>query len=299
MQNSGSQLSQAELGGNTKTPSTKPASKNQLYLWMITLPADETDASQLSQELKIFSKKFTFQKEKGEETGYVHWQIFISLKTKEYFDTVKNLFPSKAHIEPVKNGWAAAKYCSKSDTRIEGPYTEESTFLETITTLYKWQQNVLDECLKKPNDRTIVWIWDKEGNKGKTAFCKYMAIKHKATILGNGAFKDVAYAVGENPKIVFFNITRDLEERFNYSVVEAVKDGLLFSGKYESTTKIFNSPHVYIFANFEPRKDAMSLDRWDIREIGQESFLPSSLTAPRSSLTAPRPLTAGVKGSLF
>ena len=99
-----SQKSQEKEGGNTRTPS----SKNQLFLWMITLPAKEESASQLSQELHTFCKKFVFQKEKGEQTGYEHWQIYISLKQKEYFGTVKNLFPSAAHIEPVKDGWKAA-----------------------------------------------------------------------------------------------------------------------------------------------------------------------------------------------
>lgn len=258
-----SQTSQEKEGGNTKTPSTK----YQVFLWMITLPSENIDASQLSQELSTFCKKFTFQKEKGEKTGYEHWQIFISLKQKEYFGTVKNLFPSSAHIEPCKDGWKAKNYCQKSDTRIEGPYDEKSTFLKTITKLYPWQEHILQECLKVPDDRTINWIWEKEGNRGKTQFCKYMAIKHKATVLGNGAFKDIAQALPDDPKIVLFNITRDLEERINYSALEAVKDGMIFSGKYESKTKIFNSPHIYIFANFEPRLDAMSKDRWKITRI--------------------------------
>lgn len=241
---------------------------NQLYLWIITLKKEEDDTAMLlSQKLMSFCKKFTFQLEQGEKTGYLHWQIFISLKTKERFDTVKNLFPSAAHIEPCKDGWKAAKYCSKEETRIEGPYTEESIFIKTIDKLYDWQSKIKDECMKEPDDRTINWIWDKDGCTGKTSFCKYMYLKHKATILGNGAFKDIAMALPEHPRIVMFNITRDLEERFNYSAVEAVKDGLIFSGKYESKTKIFNSPHVYVFANFEPRLDAMSRDRWRIKEI--------------------------------
>jgi len=258
-----SQTSQEKEGGNTKTPSTK----YQVFLWIITLPAEEMDASQLSQELKVFCKKFVFQKEKGSETGFLHWQIFISLKNKEYFGTVRNLFPSSAHIEPCKNGWKAASYCKKDETRIEGPYDENSTFLKTIQELYPWQQKIRDECLIEPDDRTINWIWEEKGNRGKTQFCKYMAIKHEAVILGNGAFKDIACALPDAPKIIFFNITRDLEERFNYSAVEACKDGMIFSGKYESKTKIFNSPHIYIFANFEPRRDAMSRDRWNIVKI--------------------------------
>lgn len=257
-----SQKSQAEPGGNTKPPDS-----NQLYRWIITMKkSEEETASQLSQELKVFCKNFTFQLEKG-EGGFVHWQIYISLKDKQRFSTVKNLFPAVAHIEPCRDGWKAEAYCRKNDTREEGPWTEKSTFLKTIEKLYPWQKDVEKACKEEPDGRTINWYWEESGNVGKTAFCKYMAIKHKATILGNGAFKDIAHCIGDEPKIVMFNITRDLEERFNYSAVEAIKDGLIFSGKYESQTKIFNCPHVYIFSNFEPRLSAMSLDRWKVMKI--------------------------------
>lgn len=268
--NKSSQLSQDKPGGNTITPGpdTRTISKYQCYLWMITLKSDgETTASQLSQELKGFCKKFTFQKEKGESTGYEHWQIFISLKTKEYFGTVKNLFPSDAHIEPCKNGWKAEQYCKKSDTRIEGPYNEKSTFLKTIDNLYEWQEKLKNILVKDcDDDRVIHWYWDKEGCKGKTAFCKYMLIHHDATIIGNGAMKDIAYVI-DNPKIVLMNITRSSEEHINYGAIESIKDGLIFSAKYESKTKVFNSPHVVVLANFEPKKDMLSKDRWNIVKL--------------------------------
>jgi len=261
-----SQEIQDKPGGNTKTPGRD--STSQLYLWIITLKKEQDSTAEfLSQELRVFCKKFTFQLEKGEESGYLHWQIFISLKTKEYFKTVKNLFPSTAHIEACRNGWQASAYCSKSETRVEGPYDENSVFLKTISNLYPWQERIRLMCLKEPDDRTINWVWEPEGNKGKTSFCKYMYLNYKATILGNGAFKDIAQALSDSPKIVMFNITRDLEDRFNYSAVEAIKDGMVFSGKYESRMKVFNSPHIFIFANFEPKVDKMSLDRWNLIRI--------------------------------
>lgn len=264
--NTVSQKSHPEPEGNTKTSDSKT---NQLYLWMITIPVEpeNENAEDLATQLKEFCKKFVFQKEKGESTGYVHWQVFISLKTKERFCTVKNLFPSKAHIEPCRDGWKASQYCKKTDTRLEGPYDEKTEFIKSIKELYPWQAKLRDELLTDPEDRKIKWIWDKEGNKGKTQFCKYMIMKHGATVLGNGQFKDIAQALPSNPKIVLFNVTRDLEDRINYSALEAVKDGLMFSGKYESRMKVFNSPHVVIFANFEPKKTAMSKDRWDIEEL--------------------------------
>lgn len=261
-----SQESQEKPGGNTKTP----VPKYQLYVYLITLPAEEYGASQLSQLLKGFCKKFTFQKEKGEKTGYEHWQIAISLKNKEYWQTVKNLFPASAHIEGARDGFKAFNYCCKDETRIEGPYNEKSKFLRTIENLLPWQKRCKDILLKEPDDRTIYWVWDKSGSKGKTVFCKYMAIKHKAEVLNNGGFGDLAYAISDEPEIVLFNLPRTIEERVNYGAIEAIKDGMIFSPKYESKTKIFNNPHVMIFANFEPNFSAMSSDRWIVIDLEDE-----------------------------
>lgn len=257
-----SQKSQGKPAGNTKNGWPK----NQLYRWFFTFPYELMTASQLSQFLKEYCKKFTFSGERG-KTGYLHWQGHFSLRTKEYYQTLKNIMPSEMHLEPTKNIFAAEKYCTKDETHMCGPYNEKTIFVKTIENLYDWQKECETTCLTSKCDRTIFWYWDKEGCKGKTQFCKYMAINHNATILQNGCFKDLAHALPDNPEIVLFNITRDLEERINYSAIEAIKDGLVFSGKYESKMKIFNSPVVMIFANFEPRKEAMSLDRWIIKQI--------------------------------
>jgi hypothetical protein len=53
----------------------------------------------------------------------------------------------------------------------------------------------------------------------------------------------------------------------NYGAIEQIKNGLLFSGKYEGGQCVFNQPHVIVFANAEPKEEQMSMDRWDIREI--------------------------------
>jgi len=190
-----SQLSQVKPGGNTKTPGPK----YQMYCWFFTLPMEECSASQLSQQLKGFCKKFTFSGEKAPTTGYLHWQGCFSLKTKEYFQTVKNMFPNSIHLEPTKNVFAANNYCKKLETHVEGPYDENSVFLKLIEDLYPWQKKVRDLCLEEPDDRHVYWFWEPVGCKGKTQFCKYMAAKHGASILSNGAMKDIAFALSGFP----------------------------------------------------------------------------------------------------
>jgi len=255
--------SQEKPGGNTKTP----GNNNQLYRWFFTLRMEECTASQLSQLLKGFSKEFLFSGEKG-EGGFEHWQGCFSLKQKEYFNTVKNHFPSCIHLEPCKHWWKANNYCKKVDTHICGPYTEKSTFIWTIEKLYPWQERIRKMCLEIPDQRTINWIWESEGNRGKTSFCKFMAVHYQAIVLSNGSLKDLACAIGDtSPTIILINLTRDLEERVNYSAFEAMKDGLMFSAKYESKMKLFNCPHIFIFANFEPRLTSCSADRWNVIRI--------------------------------
>lgn len=264
--------SQPKPAGNTKIPLAdapvhpygkvgKP--KYQLYRWVFTLNYELSQASQLCQVLKEHCKEFVFSGELS-KTGYKHWQGCLSLKNKEYFDTIKNLlFPNQVHLEGCNNWFKAKAYCKKSETHIEGPYDEKSIFIKTIEELRPWQQNIEKICCEEPDDRSVYWLWD-NGNTGKTSFCKYMAVKYNALIFNNGAFKDIAYAIPLNPRIVIFNITRDLEEKVNYSAIEAIKDGMIFSAKYESGMKLFNSPHVIIFANFPPDLSRLSSDRWKI-----------------------------------
>lgn len=261
-----SQGSQEKPGGNTKTP----GNIWQMYRFSVTLPYEEIEASQLSQHLNVFCKSFTFQGEIG-ESGYKHWQIELSLQTKLKMQEFKNLLGfNKAHIEPTKNYFAAKNYCSKSETRIEGPYTEKTTFLKTIEKLRPWQQTCLDLLLSPPDDRTIYWYYDPTGNKGKTQFCKYMAVKHGAIVLNNGAFKDLACALPDNPKMVLFNFPRSIEGAVNYGAIECIKDGMIFSAKYESKMKLFNSPHIVIMCNFLPRTEEMSMDRWKIINLDED-----------------------------
>lgn len=96
------------------------SSKNRS--WMITIPVDSITKEDLLKKLSPYT--YVGQMEKGEETGYIHWQIYIENKTQIKFQTLKNKFP-KGHF---KVRWGTKKqcydYCTKSktafpDTRIE------------------------------------------------------------------------------------------------------------------------------------------------------------------------------------
>ena len=223
--------------------------------------------SQLSQFLDEYAKRYTFQLEQGQEDGYRHWQVVFSLKRKERFATVKNLLPRCAHIEPCRDWHASRRYCSKDETRVQGPYSDEAPVVKTITALRPWQHGLLDDLRQDPDDRKVIWYTDMAGGAGKTAFTKYLVVHHEAMALTNAKTSDIAYAITKGTKIVIFNFTRSSDGRINYAAIESIKDGLIFSAKYESRTKVFDSPHVVCFSNFDPDQTQLSADRWDIRVL--------------------------------
>lgn len=275
------EMSQPEPGGNTETPGKKP-SNYQAYRWVFTLASD--GMSQLSQLFHILQencKKFQFQLERGEgiscvgdalingakPEGYVHWQGVFSLKVKHRMCEVKNLLGyNKMHLEPCQNWYSSLNYTSKEETRIAGPWNEKTVLVKTITELRPWQIELEKECLTEPDDRSIHWFYDRNGNNGKTVFAKYMAVRHGATVLSSGKTADLAY-ICDSPRIVIFNLARSVEDRFNYQALESIKDGMILSAKYESKMKLFNPPHVIVLANWLPDMEALSRDRWRITHM--------------------------------
>lgn len=264
-----SKVSQSKPAGNTKT-----AGCYQQYRWQWTLKAYHSDDEPIKPEticenLKNYCLEFYFQLEEGKD-GYKHYQGCLRLKHKEYLQSVKNIIGyNDVHLEQAKDWNRLKNYCKKNNTRINGPWSHETVWIETIRELNWWQQPLLEMLLEIPDKRKIYWIWDKEGNKGKSSFAKYMGVNFGATILCNGKFDDIAYSLPDNPKIIIFDIPRRLEERVNYQAIEKCKDGMVFSGKYESKMKYFNEPHVIVFSNFKPDLTALSLDRWEIINLDE------------------------------
>lgn len=127
-------------------------------------------------------------------------------------------------------------------------------------------QQLMKDKLDNQNDREITWVYDPEGNKGKTVFSKYMISKYKAQRFTNGKTKDIAFAY-TNAKYVCFDFARSCEDRINYQIIEDLKNGILFSSKYESKSFMFEPPKIIILANFYPDINKLSTDRWDILQI--------------------------------
>lgn len=131
-----------------------------------------------------------------------------------------------------------------------------------VNITYNSYQKEIIKHIEDQDDRKITWITDIEGNKGKTYLSKHLIASRGAIRFTNGKTSDIAYAYNSQP-IVVFDFARTCEDRINYQVIEDLKNGMIFSGKYESACKIFKPPKIVIMANFEPKFTSLSLDRWD------------------------------------
>lgn len=81
---------------------------------------------------------WVFQMEQGSDTGYEHYQctLFLSRskprRRKDIFKALKEHGIVDAHVEPVEKKDAASRYCSKSDTRIAGPWWSSEPFKASV-----------------------------------------------------------------------------------------------------------------------------------------------------------------------
>nr|QKV51332.1 putative replication associated protein [Crucivirus sp.] len=107
--------------------------------------------------------------------------------------------------------------------------------------MYTWQRKLVNRCKGTPDKRKFIWFADEKGNQGKSWIAQWLVANAGATRFTNAASKDIAHAYKGEP-IVIIDLTRSNEERINYSILEGLKDGMLFSPKYNSHNKLFKSP---------------------------------------------------------
>lgn len=212
---------------------------------------------------------YVFQEEIG-ESGTPHLQGTLCLKKKARLSELKciNL---KIHWEPTKCVKSSIAYCTKKETAQGKIYYHNVDIPEEleIDEPYGWQTQVLEIISTKPDKRTIHWFWEPTGGIGKTTLCKYLVVKHNALML-TGKSNDMYHMIAKYPekrKLFVIDIPRSSSDYINYGAIEQIKNGLIFSGKYEGNQLVFNCPHVIVFANEPPNIHQMSIDRWNITRL--------------------------------
>lgn len=131
----------------------------------------------------------------------------------------------------------------------------------------KWQWEIVDLVKTVPDKRTVHWYYEGFGNVGKSFLTTYLQAKGAYVVTG-GKVCDIAYAY-DYQDVVIFDISRTKADTMDhlYEVMEMLKNGNMFSTKYQSVTKVFSPPHVIVFANFHPDMSKLSQDRWHIVTI--------------------------------
>lgn len=275
MSSSSSSSSTGEVIVNSPSPSIKNSCKKQISpakRWCFTLNNyTEDEISSIVPILNEHCKKAIFSKEIG-ESGTPHLQGFLEFITKAR-PASKFEFTNRIHWELAKgNDEAQLKYITKEN---EVHYSKGFPKpVKIIEPTYWWQTELVDIVSKDPDDRTIHWYWSENGGVGKTAFCKYLTIKHDAIAL-SGKAQDMFHAIisyqeknDRLPELIVIPLPRSFNCEFlSYTGIESVKDMYFFSGKYEGGQVCGNSPHVIVFANEPPDKSKMSKDRWNIVKI--------------------------------
>lgn len=261
--------SAVSLVGNTSTTSSRvnPAKK-----WCFTYNNPNLNFMEvLMNNYRVV--KYVFQLEVG-NSGTEHFQGVVMFADKVRPKSVFGPDWDAIHWEVCNNWDASVRYCQKKESRKRGPWLKGVNKIDEIkilkfNELRPWQKDIIDIIEGDVDDRKIYWFWESSGGVGKSTFSKFLCTRYDAMLL-TGKAADMKYAItqrGSFPNIVVIDCPRSMQEYISYPGIEEIKNGIFFCGKYESKQIIGNSPHVIVFANFEPDMSKLSLDRWSIREL--------------------------------
>lgn len=239
----------------------------------------EDDLVLLEHTFKLHCVDYIIGREVG-ESGTPHYQGYIECP-KRVRPIEKFRLPKEIHWESAKGSRSDnVMYCSKDGDYCCTVLLKPSRQLKLIEPK-GWQLAVLKIVESEPSDRTIHWFWESRGGVGKTAMTKYLVKKHLACVV-DGRCTDIKHglvmfqlATGKWPEIVIINIVRSVESFVSYAGIEAAKDSVGFSSKYDGGMFCEPCPHMIIFANFEPDFTQLSRDRWEVHDISTYSSTPT------------------------
>ncbi len=315
------------LAGNTKTKPSNPKKKKQdngRVEWVFTWNNYPENYKEFFSPDIPDVDQYTFGREVGDEKETPHLQGYIRFKKykKKRLTWLKNqIHPQIRWAYRSKNSTSrqAIEYCWKEDPnpvcyrtgrppkllKFDNMYPwqqdirrmvrhrdEDATFWSEITKWHHWPSGVktLDRewwvRYYKP-DRSIIWLYCKDGGCGKSQLGKYLCVKERAIIV-DGKTADMKYLVNERikqgaePDLIIMDISRSKKKhKIDYGGIEEIKNGLFVSTKYECGMVVMNPPMIIIFANFEPDYEKLSYDRWICHEIVDKKLVSRFINGER------------------
>lgn len=133
-----------------------------------------------------------------------------------------------------------------------------------------WQEALKDKLEQDADDRSVIFVVDEQGGSGKSWFSRWWYSLHpeETQLLGVGKRDDLAHAITTDKQFFFFDVPRTQLEYFQYSILEQLKNRIVFSPKYSSRVKVLDQvPHVVVFTNEEPDRNVLTADRYDIMYV--------------------------------
>ena len=268
-------------GGNTITPlGTTKKQISPAKNWCFTWNNYPDEWEEILVPKFQSSGHFGMKPEIG-KSGTKHIQGWVSFDVKLRPSSLK--LPKEIHWEKMKGTIQdSIDYCMKADTA-DGDYVTNKKIPKKlpIVELYGWQKSAESVIKKEPDNRTIFWIWSREGGRGKSTFVRYLC-QNMGAIICAGKASDMKFQIvkyierndGCFPEIIVFDVPRSMENYLSYTGIEEIKNGVFASNKYESDMVIMPHPHVVVLANFSPdlnNKD-MSSDRFEIWNIDRSDI---------------------------
>lgn len=286
---------------------------NPCSVFDFTASADLIQFEHLKNFLNNYAKKWCFQKEKGKDTDYIHWQGRLSLKVRKRFSEMKNLNKElKDNLHSICWSITSAEnskndfYVMKEDTRVDGPWTSEDIpdepeyvprqYRDKINSLKPFQQTIKEKS-EEFNDRIIHYIYCPDGNKGKSTIAHLMRIYKRGIVLPpiNDADKLVFSACNMlmAKKIrttipIFIDLPRAMnqERLFGiFSAIEIIKSGYVYDTRNHYKEWDFDSPNIFVFSNIEPETNLLSRDRWIVWTIDENEHLVRYKAEPMAPVT--------------
>ena len=268
----------------------------QVQVWEFRESHENYDPEVLTKMLNKLAKKWTFQLEKGEESGYVHWQGRMSLWKVKRKTELMNLMQGMnmkvpAYLEPTttKEHKKEAFYCMKEDTRVEGPWSDrdQPAYVPRqyrSIELWPWQQAVVDSR-KEFDFRTVDCIVDYKGCTGKSTLASlvdlnYGGIDMPTTNDGEKLTQSLCNILiakdCRDPGLVMFDMPRsqNKDKLYGlYTAIEQVKKGKVWDMRNSYKEWWFDSPRIWVFTNAMPETNLLSQDRWRFWEINTKKEL--------------------------
>lgn len=139
----------------------------------------------------------------------------------------------------------------------------------TLNRLFAHGKKKVVQLLEEKTNRSILWVFDYDGNTEKTELGKFLMFKKNYQVLDPGRTHDICGILNPFANDYVFDCARIAFsssgiQRINeiFGVLEDIKNKYRVSGKYRGLAKIITSHKIVVFANQLPNLDKLSLDRW-------------------------------------